>query len=134
MTDEQYDSILTELITIQKALTSSPKATTTTTAKATASQGKKEIPFPTQIIEDAGAVQVHFGKNKGTPLYSLSEASIKWYAEEREPLLKNDGTPFAPRDEDIRLQQAARTLIHNKNGGMSKRAEVKTIDDENVPF
>ena len=133
MTNEQFTELMLEVRAIRSALTQT-RAPATATPSAAPAAISEEIPLPITPVENAGAVQVHFGKNKGTPLYSLSEASIKWYAEEREPLLKNDGTPFAPRDEDIRLQQAARTLIHNKNGGTSKRAEVKTIDDENVPF
>jgi hypothetical protein len=102
--------------------------------------------MPTEIIADAGSVQVHFGKNKGVALSSLSERSVAWYAQEPEPRLGNNGKPFPPRPEDVLLRNAARTLIHQKRGTIPAVTEPKAIpadsevttimsvNEEHVPF
>ena len=94
--------------------------------------------MPTEIIEDAGNVQVHFGKNKGVALSSLGDRSVAWYAQEPEPRLGNNGKPFPPRAEDVLLRNAARTIIHQKRGTLPSAAvptaPVATIDDGDVSF
>jgi hypothetical protein len=101
--------------------------------------------MPTEVVPNAGDVQVHFGKNKGAALSSLGDRSVAWYAQEPEPRLRNDGTPFPPRAEDVLLRNAARTLIHQKRGtlpavtapkAIPADSEVTTImsDEGSVPF
>jgi hypothetical protein len=102
--------------------------------------------MPTEIIADAGSVQVHFGKNKGVALSSLSERSVAWYAQEPEPRLGNNGKPFPPRPEDVLLRNAARTLIHQKRGTIpavtapkaipadSEVTTIMSVNEEHVPF
>jgi hypothetical protein len=102
--------------------------------------------MPTEIIEDAGNVQVHFGKNKGVALSSLGDRSVAWYAQEPEPRIGNNGKPFPPRAEDILLRNAARTIIHQKRGTLPAVTAPKAIPadhdvttimsvgDESVPF
>ena len=98
------------------------------------------MPLPTEIIADAGNVQVHFGKNKGVALSSLSERSVAWYAQEPEPRIGSNGKPFPPRAEDELLRNAARTLIHQNRGTLPSAAvtqptaPVATIDDGDVSF
>ena len=70
------------------------------------------IPMPSEIVQDASGVEIHFGKNKGRTLGALSPKSLEWYASEKPPQMKNDGTPFALRPDDLRLLNAARTLHH----------------------
>ena len=94
--------------------------------------------MPTEIIADAGSVQVHFGKNKGVALSSLGDRSVAWYAQEPEPRIGNNGKPFPPRPEDVLLRNAARTIIHQKRGTLPSAAvpsaPVATIDDGEVSF
>ena len=102
--------------------------------------------MPSEIIADAGSVQVHFGKNKGVALSSLSERSVAWYAQEPEPRLGNNGKPFPPRPEDVLLRNAARTLIHQKRGTIpavtaptkipadSEVTTIMSVNEEHVPF
>lgn len=75
-----------------------------------------EIPQPSEIIANAGAVEIHFGKNAGVPLASLGERSLSWYAAEQEPRLNNRGEPFPLRPQEITLRNAARTLWHQNKG------------------
>ena len=70
------------------------------------------VPMPAEIVADAAYVEIHFGKNKGKSLGSLSPKSLEWYAADKPPQMKNDGTPFALRPDDLRLLNAARTLHH----------------------
>jgi len=106
-----------ELVRIREALEARPFAAGAPTHKAVATQAKTdEVPMPSEIIANAGDVQVHFGKNKGVALSSLGDRSVAWYAQEPEPRLRNDGTPFPPRAEDVLLRNAARTIIHQKRG------------------
>ena len=102
--------------------------------------------MPTEVVPDAGDVQVHFGKNKGVALSSLGDRSVAWYAQEPEPRIGNNGKPFPPRAEDVLLRNAARTLIHQKRGtlpavtapkAISADHEVTTImsvGDEEISF
>ena len=130
-----------ELIRIREALEARPFASGAPAAKPAPSFPKSdEVPMPTEIIAEAGNVQVHFGKNKGVALSSLSERSVAWYAQEPEPRLGNNGKPFPPRPEDVLLRNAARTLIHQKRGTLlsaavpQPNAPVSTIDDGDVSF
>ena len=132
------DLIHAELIRIREALEARPFASGAPAAKPSAPRSE-EVPMPTEIIADAGNVQVHFGKNKGVALSSLSERSVAWYAQEPEPRLGDNGKPFPPRPEDVLLRNAARTIIHKKRGTLPSAAvpssdPVATIDDGDVSF
>jgi hypothetical protein len=133
------DLIHAELIRIREALESRPYALGAPAAKPAPSFPKSdEVPMPTEVIPNAGEVQVHFGKNKGVALSTLGDRSVAWYAQEPEPRLGNNGKPFPPRPEDVLLRNAARTLIHQKRGTLPSAAvhaaPVDKIDSENVPF
>ena len=97
-----------------------------------------EVPQPDEIVENAGLVTVHFGKNKGVPLEQLGEKSLEWYAQDQEPRLRQDGTPFPPRREDVELKNAARTYLHQRRGtlaGAPKAAALTTNTPESdMPF
>ena len=104
-----------------------------------------EIPQPSQIIPNAGEVLIHFGKNTGTPLGSLIESSLRWYASEPEPRLNGKGEPFPPRMEDVNMRNAARTRYHTTKGTLVGAEPVATPSapsattsqgnaDEDVPF
>ena len=132
-----------ELVRIREALEARPFASGAPAAKPAPSFPKSdEVPMPTEVIANAGEVQVHFGKNKGVALSSLSERSVAWYAQEPEPRLGNNGKPFPPRAEDVLLRNAARTIIHQKRGTIPSAAvtqptasvTVAQIDEEHVPF
>lgn len=134
MTTEQFTELLTELRAIRALLSrgneSAPKAA------APAKAGSKDIPLPDEVIENPEQVAVHFGKNAGVPLGSLGAKSIEWYAQEPEPRLKKDGTPFPPRAEDVRLRNAARTIVHRARGTLVDPKPVlrpESVSDE-VPF
>ena len=135
------DLIHAELVRIREALEARPFASGAPAAKPVAPRSD-EVPMPTEIIADAGSVQVHFGKNKGVALSSLSERSVAWYAQDSEPRLGNNGNPFPQRPEDVLLRNAARTLIHQKRGTLPSAAvpqptasvTVAQIDEEHVPF
>ncbi|WP_353269302.1 hypothetical protein [Gemmatimonas sp.] len=135
------DLIHAELIRIREALEARPFASGAPAAKPAPSFPKSdEVPMPTEVIANAGEVQVHFGKNKGVALSSLSERSVAWYAQEPEPRLGNNGKPFPPRPEDVLLRNAARTIIHQKRGTLPSaavtqpNAPVAAIDDGDVSF
>jgi hypothetical protein len=131
------DLIHAELIRIREALEARPYASGAPAAKPAAARSE-EVPMPTEVIADAGNVQVHFGKNKGVALSSLGDRSVAWYAQEPEPRIGNNGKPFPPRAEDVRLRNAARTLIHQKRGTIAgaavPTAPVATIDEGDVSF
>jgi hypothetical protein len=136
MTTEQFNELLLEIRAIRSALTQNKPAAPAVASKPAAT-GPKDIPLPSEVIENAGDIAVHFGKNKGTPLGSLSPKSIEWYAQEPEPRLRNDGTPFPPRPEDLLLRNAARTIVHRGRGTLPmppiKLESVAPIS-EDVPF
>jgi hypothetical protein len=134
-----------ELVRIRESLEARPFAAGAPSPKAGASQGKpEEIPMPSQIVENPGDVQVHFGKNSGKPLSELGERSVAWYAQEPEPRLDSSGKPFPPRPQDVLLRNAARTLFHQKRGTLAgaavqppkSSAPVASADtgDESIPF
>ena len=136
MTNEQLDEILIELRAIRAALEAKPRAATT--APATASTATPDtLPLPAIEIADAGSVQIHFGKNAGTPLSALTEKQLLWYGADRPEQLRKDGTPFAPRQADIQLRNACRTIWHQRKSGASiaLTSQPAAADDgENVPF
>jgi hypothetical protein len=138
-----------ELVRIREALEARPFAVGAPPAKPASSITKTdEVPMPTEVVPDAGNVQVHFGKNKGVALSTLGDRSVAWYAQEPEPRLDKSGKPFPPRAEDVLLRNAARTIIHQKRGTLpattavssakplAADSEVTTImnGDESVPF
>ena len=139
------DLIHAELVRIREALEARPFASGAPAAKPAAPRSE-EVPIPTEVIADAGEVQVHFGKNKGVALSSLSERSVAWYAQEPEPRIGNNGKPFPPRAEDVLLRNAARTIIHQKRGTIpavtaptkipadSEVTTIMSVNEEHVPF
>jgi hypothetical protein len=137
MTTEQYQELILEIRAIRSALTQGTKPAAPAAASKPAASGPAEIPPPSEIIDNPGAVCVHFGKNKGRPLADLGAKSIEWYAQEPEPRLRTDGTPFPPRAEDLLLRNAARTIVHQGRGTLPA-GELVLKDDinatEQVPF
>ena len=133
------DLIHKELVRIREALEARPYALGAPAAKPAAPRSD-EVPMPTEVIADAGNVQVHFGKNKGVALSTLGDRSVAWYAQEPEPQIGNNGKPFPTRPEDVTLRNAARTLIYQKRGILPSAVVAKVIEaaamvnDENVPF
>jgi len=101
-----------------------------------------DIPQPSELVDDPGAVEIHFGKNSGKRIDDLTDRSLSWYCMEPEPRLKNDGTPFPPRDQDVKLRNACRQLWHDKKGTLvraggkpaAKAAPAAVDDDQNIPF
>lgn len=136
MTTEQHHEILTELRAIRAAL-EKPKPMLSLTTATTATATPDTLPLPSIAIADAGSVQVHFGKNAGTPLSALSDKQLLWYGSDRPASLKKDGTPFAPREADVQLLNACRTLWHQRKSGapITLVSQPAAADDgENVPF
>jgi len=134
MTPEQHIEILTELRAIRAALEAKPRAATPVTATAP-SGTPTSLPPPAVEILNAGDVQIHFGKNTGTPLSSLTDKQLLWYGADREPQLKKDGTPFAPREADVLLKNACRTVWQQRVSGAPIVLASQPADDgENVPF
>jgi hypothetical protein len=133
MTPEQHNEILVELRAIRAALETKPRAVATAPSASTSSA--TSLPPPDQVIEGAASVTVHFGKNKGVAIGSLTEKQLLWYGADREPQLKNDGTPFPPRVEDVLLKNACRTLWHDRvaEAATYVAASAPTGSDE-VPF
>lgn len=84
--------------------------------------GDQPVPQPTEIIANAGDVQVHFGKNNGVPLSKLSERSLSWYAQEQAPRLDSSGNPYPARPQETTLRNAARTLWHQTRGTLEGRS------------
>jgi hypothetical protein len=142
ITDTQFDELLLELREIRLALQSRTASKPTAPAPTTATRTPDSLPLPTTVIERAGEVPVHFGKNAGTPISQLSDKQLLWYGSDREPQLKKDGTPFAPRDADVLLQNACRTLWHQRRGALPGPAAAPAVldqapplaGDEEVPF
>ena len=88
-------------------------------ASPTVSRANEEIPQPSEIVANAGEVEIHFGKNAGVPLANLGERSLSWYAAEQEPRLNSQGVPFPLRPQEITLRNAARTLWHQNKGTLT---------------
>lgn len=110
-----------EMRAIRAALCDKPKAIIATNATGGFHQPSDEIPQPSELLDDPDSVPVHFGKNNGTPIGSLSERSIEWYAKPKEPKLDRNGKPFAPRPADVLLENAARQIIHRRKGTLSDK-------------
>lgn len=136
---------------ILAALKSSARPATsqaTSQATATAQTGPEVYPQPLRVIsiEDAENTEVHFGKNAGKRLADLGEKSVSWYALEKPAKLKNDGTPFDPRPQDVALTEAARTLHHARAGTLATnrvaapaattkpKDAAKADDSDSIPF
>jgi hypothetical protein len=138
MTNEQHLSLLTELRAIREALEKpKPKPMLSLTTATATTATPDTLPLPAIAIADAGSVQVHFGKNAGVPLSALSDKQLLWYGTDRPPQLKKDGTPFAPREADVQLLNACRTLWHQRKSGAPialTSQPAATDDGENVPF
>lgn len=135
MTTEQHHELLIELRAIRAAL-EKPKPMLSLTATATTAT-PDTLPLPAVEIADASSVQVHFGKNAGTPISSLSDKQLLWYGTERPAQLRKDGTPFPPREADVQLLNACRTLWHQRKSGAPitlTSQPAATDDGENVPF
>ena len=134
MTTEQHTELLTELRAIRAALEAKPRAASPATPTAPTAT-PNTLPPPAVEILNAGDVQVHFGKNKGTALSALSDKQLLWYGADRPEQLKKDGTPFAPREADVLLKNACRTLWHQRKSGAPIALAAQPADDcENVPF
>jgi hypothetical protein len=144
ITDTQFNALLAELIGIRHALearqTSLPQASTPA-PKSTSTRTPDSLPMPRVVIERAGETTVHFGKNAGTPISQLNDKQLLWYGADREPQLKKDGTPFPPREADTLLQNACRTLWHERVGTLPSFPPAPASDqaralagDEEVPF
>ena len=136
MTTEQHHEILTELRAIRAAL-EQPKPMLSLTPATATTATPDTLPLPTIEIADAGSVQIHFGKNAGTPISSLSDKQLLWYGADRPAQLKKDGTPFAPREADVQLLNACRTLWHQRKSGapITLVSQPAAPDDgESIPF
>ena len=136
MTTEQHHEILIELRAIRAAL-EKPKPMLSLTATTATTATPNSLPLPAIEIADAGSVQVHFGKNAGTPISSLTDKQLLWYGADRPAQLRKDGTPFPPREADVQLLNACRTLWHQRKSGapITLTSQPAAADDgENVPF
>ena len=138
MTNEQYAELILEIRAIRSVLTDRIKPAATAAASKSTTVKSADIPQPTEIVDNPGAVQVHFGKNKGRALADLGAKSVEWYAQEPEPRLRTDGTPFPPRAEDVQLRNAARTIVHQNRGTLIGAGKLVLKNDlnatEQVPF
>ena len=142
MTNEQFTEFVSVLHDMQSTQADIYRALVETRQPATAPQtrpsvaaGAVLVPMPAEIVADAASFEIHFGKNKGRTLGSLSAKSLEWYAADKPPQMKNDGTPFALRPDDLRLLNAARTL-HHKLGSAATTSVITQAPalDEEVPF
>jgi len=133
MTTEQHTELLTELRAIRAALEAKPRPAQATSAAPTATPNT--LPPPAVEILNAGDVQIHFGKNKDTPLSALSDKQLLWYGADREPQLKKDGSPFPPREADLLLKNACRTVWQQRVSGAPIVLASQPADDgEPLPF
>ena len=135
MNNELLTEILIELRAIRAALEAKPRATPAPATTATATPDT--LPLPAIAIADAGSVPVHFGKNTGVPISQLTDKQLLWYGTERPASLKKDGTPFPPREADVQLLNACRTLWHQRKSGAAIATAPKpaaTDGGENLPF
>lgn len=132
MTNEQYAELILEIRAIRSALSDRIKPAATAAASKPEGAKSADIPQPTEIMDNPGAVQVHFGKNKGRALADLGAKSVEWYAQEPEPRLRTDGTPFPPRAEDVQLRNAARTIVHQNRGTLIGAGKLVLKDDLNA--
>ena len=130
MTNEQFDHLISELRIIRDILGKSqptapvlgPIDSAVASEARDAFKARPPIPQPTYLVDNPDAVEVHFGKNSGTPLGQLGERSIEWYASLKEPKLDRTGKPFAPRPADVALENAARQIIHRRRNTLTTTA------------
>ena len=135
MNNELLSEILTELRAIRAAL-EKPKPMLSLTPATATTATPDTLPLPTIEIVDAGSVLVHFGKNTGVPISQLTDKQLLWYGTERPASLKKDGTPFPPREADVQLLNACRTLWHQRKSGapITLTSQPAAADDENESF
>jgi hypothetical protein len=137
MTNEQHQELLIELRAIRAALETKPRAVATAPSVASSTPLPTSLPAPEVWVDNAGDVTVHFGKNAGTPVSQLSDAQLRYYGADREQNLRKDGTPFPPREADVFLKNAARTIWYSRREpapqGVEKAAS-KPAETEEVPF
>ena len=138
MNEDILKSIHEELVSIRTLLTEATKSpprsapvrapsTATSYASSGGGMGGDEIiPQPTEVVPNAGDVQVHFGKNNGVALAKLSERSLSWYATEQPPRLDSSGKPYPARPQETTLRNAARTLWHQNKGTLGQADGVKS--------
>ena len=164
MNEDTLKAIHEELVAIRQLLADAAKnqprsaparATSSTSASSSSSYsssggGDEPIPQPSEVVPNAGDVQVHFGKNNGVALSKLSERSLSWYAMEQPPRLDSSGKPYPPRPQETVLKNAARTLWHQNRGtlgqpdaakaaaptlpGVATESAAHLSDEESVPF
>lgn len=161
MNEDMLKSIHEELVAIRQLLAEAIKAparsaparaTTSASSYSSSGGGADEVILqPTEVIPNAGDVQVHFGKNNGVALSKLSERSLSWYATEQPPRLDSSGKPYPPRPQETTLRNAARTLWHQNKGTLGQpdapkgaasaatpavatESSAHLSDEENVPF
>jgi hypothetical protein len=136
MTNEQHQELLIELRAIRAALEIKPRAVATAPSVASSTPLLKSLPAPEVWVDNAGEVTVHFGKNAGTAISQLSDAQLLYYGADREQNLRKDGTPFPPREADVLLKNAARTIWYSRREpvAQSDKAPNKPADTEEVPF
>ena len=144
MTNEQFTEFVEILHNINstqsdiyRALVETRQPAIPAQTRPSAASGAVLVPMPSEIVPDAASVEIHFGKNKGRTLGSLSAKSLEWYASEKPAQMKSDGTPFALRPDDLRLLNAARTLHHRLVPAAPATtlvlSQAPAIDEE-VPF
>ena len=138
MNEDILKSIHEELVSIRTLLTEATKSaprsapvrapsTATSYASSGGGMGGDEIILqPTEVVPNAGDVQVHFGKNNGVALSKLSERSLSWYATEQPPRLDSSGKPYPARPQEATLRNAARTLWHQNKGTLGQADGVKS--------
>jgi hypothetical protein len=162
MNEDILKSIHEELVAIRQLLAEATKAparsaparaTSSSSSYSSSGGGADEVILqPTEVIPNAGDVQVHFGKNNGVALSKLSERSLSWYATEQPPRLDSSGKPYPPRPQETTLRNAARTLWHQNKGTLGQpdaprsagiaaatpavatESSAHLSDEENVPF
>ena len=168
MNEDILKSIHEELVAIRQLLAEANKSSPARSAPARATSsassasstssylsgggggGDEPIPQPSEVVPNAGDVQVHFGKNNGVALSKLSERSLSWYATEQPPRLDSSGKPYPARPQETVLKNAARTLWHQNRGtlgqpdvaksaaptlpGVATESAAHLSDEENVPF
>ena len=152
MNEDLLKAILQELVGIRQLLADGKPAPArsaparTSPAPSSTGGGDEPVPQPTDIVPNAGDVQVHFGKNNGVALSKLGERSLSWYAQEQPPRLDSTGKPYPARPQETTLRNAARTLWHQNRGTLGAGEAVKPApeafveptahpsDEEALPF
>lgn len=133
MNEDILKAIHQELVSIRQLLgegkpqtsaRSAPVRAGTALSSSRGGGGDQVVPQPTEIVANAGDVQVHFGKNNGVPLSKLSERSLSWYAQEQAPRLDSSGNPYPARPQETTLRNAARTLWHQTHGTLENGTSV----------